>query len=115
MLFFACFALREWRLACPKGELDLVFPNGKGKVAFYDNIIQRGLWPTLVNAGVVTQTGAPKYTGLHSPAAFLRQLVHQPQSRWRLRTPTQGCSRSAWSFLDRGHDGYLRPPVSAGR
>lgn len=24
--------LREWRLACPKGELDLVFPSGTGKV-----------------------------------------------------------------------------------
>jgi integrase len=24
-------ALREWKLACPKGDLDLVFPNGLGK------------------------------------------------------------------------------------
>jgi len=62
--------LREWRLACPKSELDLVFPNGKGKVEFHVNVIQRGLWPTLVNAGVVTQTGAPKYTGLHALRHF---------------------------------------------
>jgi hypothetical protein len=25
-------ALREWKLACPKGELGLVFPNGAGNV-----------------------------------------------------------------------------------
>jgi integrase len=24
-------ALREWKLACPKGDLDLVFPNGIGR------------------------------------------------------------------------------------
>jgi integrase len=62
--------LREWKLACPKSELDLVFPSGKGRVAFYNNIIEGGLWPTLVNAGVVTQTGASKYTGLHALRHF---------------------------------------------
>ena len=25
-------ALREWKLACPKGGLDLVFPNSRGRV-----------------------------------------------------------------------------------
>jgi integrase len=24
--------LREWKLQCPKGEIDLVFPNTKGKI-----------------------------------------------------------------------------------
>jgi integrase len=62
--------LREWKLACPKGELDLVFPNGAGKVEFHVNVIQRGLWPTMLAAGVVTKTGAPKYTGLHSLRHF---------------------------------------------
>jgi integrase len=62
--------LREWKLACPKGELDLVFPNGAGKVEFHVNVIQRGLWPTMIAAGVVTRTGAPKYTGLHSLRHF---------------------------------------------
>jgi len=62
--------LREWKLACPKGELDLVFPNGKGKVEFHVNCIQRGLLPTIAAAGVVTKTGAPKYTGLHALRHF---------------------------------------------
>ena len=35
-------ALREWKLACPKGELGLVFPNGDGNVESYVNIVHRG-------------------------------------------------------------------------
>ncbi|MGA0565098.1 tyrosine-type recombinase/integrase [Ancylobacter sp. VNQ12] len=68
--------LKEWRLACPKGELDLVFPNGEGKVEWHQNIIKRGLWPALIKAGVAVPTskrdeeGQPvmvaKYTGLHA-------------------------------------------------
>jgi integrase len=46
------FTLREWKLACPNGSLDLAFPNGKGNVEFHNNVIHRGLWPTLVAAGV---------------------------------------------------------------
>jgi integrase len=37
-------ALREWKLTCPKGDLDLVFPNGLGKVESYANLIERGFW-----------------------------------------------------------------------
>ena len=59
-------ALREWRLACPKGELGLVFPNGAGNVESHPNIVQRGLAPTLVKAGVVDAKGDAKYTGLHA-------------------------------------------------
>jgi integrase len=44
-------ALREWKLACPKGELDLVFPNGVGKVESYANLIERGFGPIQVSAG----------------------------------------------------------------
>jgi hypothetical protein len=33
--------LREWRLACPNGQLDLVFPNTDGKVDWHSNIISR--------------------------------------------------------------------------
>lgn len=44
--------LREWRLACPKGELDLVFPSGAGQVEHHPNIIARGWEPTQVAAGV---------------------------------------------------------------
>lgn len=73
-------ALREWKLACPNGELDLVFPNGQGRVESLSNIMQRGFMPAQVDAGVsidsgeVDKKGKPimkaKYTGLHSLRHF---------------------------------------------
>src|SRR5262249_36984608 len=39
-------ALREWKLACPRGELDLAFPNGAGRVEDASNIARRGMIPT---------------------------------------------------------------------
>lgn len=68
--------LKEWKLACPKGELNLVFPNGEGNVEWHQNILKRGYWPTQIRAGVTVPTDklddegnvifAPKYTGLHA-------------------------------------------------
>jgi integrase len=59
-------ALRQWKLACPKGELGLVFPNGKGRVEVHVNIIRQILWPVQVAAGVVNNRGAAKYPGAHA-------------------------------------------------
>ena len=56
--------LREWRLACPKSELGLVFPNTKGKIEGLPNILTRGLIPTVLAAGLVAE-GKAKYTGMH--------------------------------------------------
>jgi integrase len=57
--------LREWRLACPKGELGLVFPNGNGNVEDHANIVKRILGPVQIAAGVVNAKGNAKYAGLH--------------------------------------------------
>jgi integrase len=62
--------LREWKVACPKGGLGLVFPTGSGGVESHSNILQRGLQPTMVAAGLVTKSGEAKYTGLHSLRHF---------------------------------------------
>jgi integrase len=87
-------ALREWKLTCPRGELDLVFPTGSGKCESHSNIVQRGFEPIQVAAGVTKvrpvvdaagnavrdDTGAlktsvePKY-GLHA-------LRHAAASLW---------------------------------
>jgi integrase len=61
--------LREWKLACPKGDLDLVFPNVRGRVMDYNNITARGLGPIEIAAGVVTKSGKAKY-GLHALRHF---------------------------------------------
>lgn len=62
--------LREWKLACPKGKLDLAFPNGEGNVERLTNIVRRGLCPAQVAAGVVVtgKDGEPKakYGGMHA-------------------------------------------------
>ena len=57
--------LREWRLACPKGELNLVFPNGGGNVENLSNIRRRGFGPLQVELGITSDRAQPKY-GLHA-------------------------------------------------
>lgn len=68
--------LKEWKLACPKGDAGLAFPTTEGKVEFHQNALQRGLWPAWIAAGVTVATGkvdedgqpilAPKYPGFHA-------------------------------------------------
>jgi integrase len=62
--------LRAHRLACPKGKLDLGFPSGSGNVESHSNIVQRGLQPALVKAGVVDASAKAKYPGLHALRHF---------------------------------------------
>jgi integrase len=57
--------LREWRLACPKRELDLVFPNRQGNVESLPNLHRRGLGALQVAAGITSDRLHPKY-GLHA-------------------------------------------------
>jgi integrase len=61
---FVANTLKEWKLRCPKSDLGLVFPNGKGNVEDLVNIVKRGLIPAGIAAKVV-QAGKAKYTGMH--------------------------------------------------
>jgi integrase len=62
--------LREWRLACPKGALDLVFPNSNGNPEGPHAVVERGLHPMMIAAGVTTANGKAKYTGMHALRHF---------------------------------------------
>jgi integrase len=62
--------LKKHRLTCPKSDLDLVFPNGRGRIENYSNIVKRGLIPTMIAADVVNADGDAKYTGLHALRHF---------------------------------------------
>jgi integrase len=78
--------LTEWRLACPKGDAGLAFPNTEGRVEWHANIINRAWVPLQIAAGVTVQIrddagklvrdedGKPllqaKYTGLHALRHF---------------------------------------------
>ncbi|MDW9699242.1 tyrosine-type recombinase/integrase [Sinorhizobium meliloti] len=68
--------LKEWKLACPKSESGLVFPNTAGNIENHQNMLKRGLWPVEIAAGVATTTDeldkegkpilAAKYSGFHA-------------------------------------------------
>jgi integrase len=60
-------ALKVWKLACPKGDLDLVFPTGTGAIMYHRSMLD-SLAPVMVAAGVV-RNGKPKYT-LHALRHF---------------------------------------------
>jgi integrase len=96
-------ALKEWRLACPKGPLDLVFPNGAGRVENHANIVTRGLWPTLIAAGVADvvkgadgkvmlgKDGRPvmraRYLGLHAFRHFFASWCINRRAEGGLELP----------------------------
>jgi integrase len=64
--------LREWKLRCPKGEhgkLEFIFPTGTGEIEYHSNILQRGLEPAQIAAGIVDDKGKPKYA-LHALRHF---------------------------------------------
>ncbi|MFI5364977.1 MAG: tyrosine-type recombinase/integrase [Candidatus Binatia bacterium] len=44
--------LKVWKLQCPPGELDLVFPTPEGKPAHRSNVLRWGLYPALERAGL---------------------------------------------------------------
>ena len=58
-------ALKEWKIACPKGEADLVFPDAEGGPVHHE-ILTRLLEAVMKEAGVVDKAGEAKY----SPHAF---------------------------------------------
>jgi integrase len=54
-------ALRQWKLACPVGELGLAFPNDTGNIEGLPNI-QRRVWdPLQVKCGLVDEEGVARY------------------------------------------------------
>ena len=82
------FALKEWRLACPKGEADLVFPTSTGEVEHHKNTL-RALAPIMKRAGVVDKkTGEPKY-GLHAFRHFFASWCINPKERGGRELPAK--------------------------
>jgi integrase len=95
-------ALKEWRLACPKGALKLVFPNGSGNVENHANIANRGFYALQREAGIVSKDGRPKY-GLHGLRHFNASwLIEQGFSPKRLQA-LLGHSSIQMTFDRYGH------------
>jgi integrase len=72
-------ALKEWKLACPKSELDLVFPTPAGIIETYKSLrcsldsVQRA-------AGVTRKDGTPKYA-MHSFRHYFASWCISPKER----------------------------------
>lgn len=62
-------ALKEHRLK-HANESALAFANPKGEPRSHTNIINKGLVPTMIRAGVVTADGKAKYSGTHALRHF---------------------------------------------
>jgi integrase len=72
-------ALKEWKLACPKGERGLVFPSSTGQTEHHANML-RSLAPVMIAAGVVDKAGEPKYA-LHALRHFFASWCINPKDR----------------------------------
>ena len=105
--------LREWKLACPKSDLGLVFPTGAGNPEAHSHC-SPGL-VTLIAAGVTTEEEHPTASRSSAPnthlsahlPALLRLMVHQQAIGWRLGASRQGCAGAPRSFIDHADDGRL--------
>jgi integrase len=72
--------LREWKLACPKGEHNLVFPTPSGGIALHNNVV-RALVTVVRAAGLATDKGKSKYTGPHALRHFFASWCINPLDR----------------------------------
>ncbi|WP_233205305.1 tyrosine-type recombinase/integrase [Alkalicaulis satelles] len=65
--------LKAWKLRCPTGPAQLVFPNGAGRVESGSNIWNRRFVPAMKAAGLVDQEGKPvfRFHDLRHAAAAL--------------------------------------------
>jgi integrase len=80
-------ALKEWKLACPKSELDLVFPTRTGAIDTHKNML-RGLEPVMRAAGVVHRNGKPKYA-LHAFRHYFASWCISPKERGGRELPAK--------------------------
>jgi integrase len=77
-------ALREWKLACPANELDLMFPNGEGKPMNYSNMVGRHFLPALRTAEL--------------PKIRFHDLRHTYQALCSAKARTSIISRLSWGI-----------------
>jgi integrase len=80
-------ALKEWKLACPKSELDLVFPTRTGAIDSHKNML-RGLAPVMRATGVVHKNGEPKYA-LHAFRHYFASWCISPKERGGRELPAK--------------------------
>jgi integrase len=80
-------ALKQWKLACPKGEAGLAFPTSTGHIEHHSNML-RSLAPVMKAAGVVDKNGEPKYA-LHALRHFFASWCINPKDRGGRELPAK--------------------------
>ena len=80
-------ALKQWKLACPKSDSDLVFPTSTGAVEHHKNML-RSLVPVMKAAGVVDKNEKPKYA-LHAFRHFFASWCVNPKERGGRELPVK--------------------------
>ena len=80
-------ALKQWKLACPKGDLDLVFPSSVGTVLGDRNFTHR-LETVFTAAHVVDKHGKPKYAP-HAFRHFFASWCINPKDRGGRELPAK--------------------------
>jgi integrase len=63
-------ALREWKLATPRPQSDLVFPGERGNPLSLPTIITTSWHPAQIKVGVTNADGTAKYSGFHATRHF---------------------------------------------
>jgi integrase len=109
--------LKEHRLSCPRGDLNLVFPNALGRIWDHADII-RLIQPTVVRAGVVHEDGNAKYTGLHAFRHFYASWLINRKADGGLELPIKTVQqRMGHASITMTSDvyGHLFPRTDDGR
>jgi integrase len=105
-------ALKKWKLACPKGEADVVFPTSTGRIDHHANML-RGLAPIMIAAGVVDKKGEPKYA-LHAFRHFFASWCVNPTARGGRELPAkeaQGLLGHSSIVMTLDLYGHMFPPA----
>lgn len=88
MALVVVVSLSAWQPLCPEGDLNLGYPNWKGKIENHLNIHNRVLVPLLVENGIADSDGNPKfsYHALRHAAAplFIEKI-------WSLKKGSRRC------------------------
>jgi integrase len=91
--------LKRWKLRCPVGELDLVFPTSGGTAEHPSNVLRRGFFPTLRRAGL---RKIRFHVLRHTYASLLIANKEEPKQH----------PDAAWAFFDQDHVRRVRPPAA---
>jgi integrase len=91
--------LKEWKLACPPNELDLVFPTKAGGIESHAAILRQGYMAAQVAAGIAVDRGKvngdgepvleAKYAGLHSLRHFYASWLINRKADGGLELPAK--------------------------